>query len=136
MRDTTLKFQNILVLNFGQLGDVVLSLPALNAIRQKFPYSHIAVVTGKIADQVIKLSGLADEVIMVDRVELRDGSKLRSIRKILHFTGQIRRLPLDLVIDLHSLSETNILAFLSKAKFRLLANRESRSLDRLSNFRP
>ena len=136
MRETTLKFQNILVLNFGQLGDVVLSLPALNALRQHFPDSHIAVVTGKIADQVIKLSGLADEVIMVDRVELRDGSKLRSIGKILQFTRAIRRRPIDLVIDLHSLSETNILAFLSTAKLRLLANRESRSLDRLSNFRP
>ena len=136
MRDTTLNFQNILVLNFGQLGDVVLSLPALKAIRQNFPDSHIAVVTGKIADQVIKLSGLADEVIMVDRVELRDGSKVRSIRKIVQFTRAIRRRPIDLVIDLHSLSETNILAFLSKAKFRLLANRENRSLDRLSNFRP
>jgi ADP-heptose:LPS heptosyltransferase len=48
----------------------------------------------------------------------------------------MRRLGFDLVIDLHSLSETNILAFLTTAKHRLLANRESRSLDVLSNFRP
>ncbi|CAN5602515.1 lipopolysaccharide heptosyltransferase II [soil metagenome] len=136
MRDTTLNFQNILVINFGQLGDVVLSLPALAAIRQRYPAAHIAVITGKVPDQVVKMSGLADEVIMVDRVELRDGPKLRSISKILKFVGEIRRRHIDIVIDLHSLSETNILAFLSKAKYRLLANRESRSLDRLSNFRP
>lgn len=136
MRDIRLNFKNILVIDFGQLGDVVLSLPALNAIRRKFPESHIAVLTGKVPDQVVRLSGLADEVITVDRVDLRDGPKLRSIGRILRLTREIRRRPIDLVLDLHSLPETNILAFLSRAKKRLLANRESRSLDRLSNFRP
>ncbi len=86
--------------------------------------------------EVIALSKLADEVIKIDRVDLRDGPKLRSIAKIFRFVGEIRRRQIDLVIDLHSLPETNILAFLSKAKHRLLANRESRSLDILSNFRP
>jgi len=136
LRDTELNFQNILVIDFGQLGDVVLSLPALKAVRQKFLASHIAVLTGTATGEVVRLSDLADEVISVDRVEMRDGPKLRSIAKIFHFVSEIRRRPLDLVIDLHSLSETNILAFLSRAKHRLLANRESRSLDRLSNFRP
>ncbi|MFN0278611.1 MAG: glycosyltransferase family 9 protein [Pyrinomonadaceae bacterium] len=130
------KFDNILVIDFGQLGDVVLSLPALNAIRQNFPASHIAVLTGLATGEVVALSGLADGVIKVDRVELRDGPTLSSIAKIFGFVGEIRRHDIDLVIDLHSLPETNILAFLSKAKHRLLANRESRSLDRLSNFRP
>ena len=118
------------------MGDVVLSLPALRAIREHFPDAHVAVLTGKVPDQVVRLSGLADEVITVDRVELRDGPKLRSIAKIAGLVREIRRRPLDFVIDLHSLSETNILAYLSSAKHRLLANRESRSLDRLSNFRP
>lgn len=136
LQDTDQNFQNILVIDFGQLGDVVLSLPALHAIRRKFPRSRLIALTGRIPGEVVKLSGLADEVITVNRVELRDGPKLRSIAKILRFVGEIRRRSVDLVIDLHSLSETNILAFLSKAKHRLLANRESRSLDILSNFRP
>ena len=136
MRDIDRNFENILVIDFGQLGDVVLSLPALKAVRQQFPSAHIAVLTGMATGEVVALSGLADEVVKVDRVEMRDGDKLRSIAKILRLVGDIRRRDLDLVIDLHSLSETNILAFLSKAKHRLLANRESRSLDRLSNFRP
>jgi ADP-heptose:LPS heptosyltransferase len=136
LQENDLNFENILVIDFGQLGDVVLSLPALEAIRNEFPRSHIAVLAGMAAGEVISISGLADEVIKVDRVEMRDGPKLRSIKKIFQFVSEIRRRDIDLVIDLHSLSETNILAFLSKAKYRLLANRESRSLDRLSNFRP
>lgn len=124
------------MIHFGQLGDVVLGLPALRAIRERFPQAHITVLAGKVPDQVIRLSGLADEVIAVDRVELRDGPKLRSVGKIIKLVWMVRRLPAELVIDLHSLAETNILAFLSRAKYRLLANRESRSLDILSNFRP
>ena len=136
MQDIDCNFQNILVIDFGQLGDVVLSLPALKALRQKFPASHIAVLTGMSPGEVVRLSGVADEVIKVDRVDLRDGPRLQTIGTIFRLVGDIRRRDIDLVIDLHSLSETNILAFLSKAKHRLLANRENRSLDSLSNFRP
>lgn len=136
MQNKENNFQNILVIDFGQLGDVVLSLPALRAIRHKFPTSHIAVLAGKASGEVVTLSGLADEVIKIDRVDLRDGPKVRSIAKIFRLVGEIRRRQIDLIIDLHSLPETNILAYLSNAKCRLLANRESRSLDFLSNFTP
>lgn len=135
MRDKGSTFQNILVIDFGQLGDVVLSLPALAAIRRRFPESRLSVLSGKVPGEVLALSGLADEVIAVDRVELRDGPRLRSIVKVFGIVADIRRRRFDLVIDLHSLSETNILAFLTSGT-RLLANRESRSLDRLSNFDP
>ena len=136
MQDTDLNFQNILVIDLGQLGDVVLSLPALAAVRRRFPDSHITVLTGKPPEAVIKLSGLANETLSVDRVALRDGPKLKSIAEILRFVAAFRRRRIDLLIDLHSLSETNLLAYLSRARYRLLANRENRSLDRLSNFRP
>jgi ADP-heptose:LPS heptosyltransferase len=133
---TDLNFQNIVVIDLGQLGDVVLSLPALAALRARYPRSHITVLTGKPPEAVIKLSGLADETISIDRVALRDGPKLRSITQIFAFVSQFRRRRIDLIIDLHSLSETNILAYLSRARYRLLANRGNRSLDLLSNYRP
>lgn len=127
-------FQNILVIDFGQLGDVVLSLPALKAIRQKFPDAKITLFVGKSPAQFVGTSGLADEVIMVDRVELRDGPRITSIREVFRIVGDVRRRRFDLVIDLHSLSETNLLGFLSGAKHRLYANRENRSLDYLGRF--
>jgi ADP-heptose:LPS heptosyltransferase len=39
--------RNILVIDFGQLGDVVMSLPALRAIRERFPQSRITIAVGK-----------------------------------------------------------------------------------------
>lgn len=129
-------FKNILVIHFGQLGDVVLGLPALRAIRQHFPEAKLTVISGLSTAAVIGLAGLADEQIAVDRVELRDGNKLRSIGKLFKLVRELRLRRFDLVIDLHSLSETNLLGFLAGIRSRLYANRENRSLDSLGNFTP
>ena len=128
--------RNILVIDFGQLGDVVMSLPALRAIRARFPYAQITVAVGKPGGELIHLSGYANEVLEVDRVALRDGPKLISIGRIVKFVAGVRKAKFDFVIDLHSLYETNLLGFLSGAPHRLYARRENRSLDLLANFHP
>lgn len=128
--------RNILVIDFGQLGDVVLSLPALRAIRQRFSTARITVAAGKPANEVVTLSGYADEIFDVDRVSLRDGNKLVSIWRIIQFVKQVREAKFDFVIDLHSLSETNLLGYLSGAAHRLYSRRPGRSLDYLANFKP
>ena len=126
--------RNILVIDFGQLGDVVLSLPALRAIREKFPRARITVAVGKPGAPVVELSGYADATLPVDRVALRDGPKPLSIMRIIQLVRDVRSKEFDFVIDLHSLSETNLLGFLSGASRRLYARRPGRSLDFLANF--
>ncbi|HEX3560669.1 MAG TPA: glycosyltransferase family 9 protein [Pyrinomonadaceae bacterium] len=128
--------RNILVIDFGQLGDVVLSLPALSAVRQRFPRARVTVAVGGSAAPVVELSGVADEALAVDRVALRDGPKHLSVWQIGKLVLEVRRRKFDFVIDLHSLSETNLLGFLSGAPQRLYARRPTRSLDYLSNFKP
>jgi ADP-heptose:LPS heptosyltransferase len=127
---------NILVIDFGQLGDVVLSLPALRALRERFPAASITVAVGKTGAEVVKLSGYANATLMVDRVALRDGFTPLSILQIVKLVKNVRRQQFDFVIDLHSLSETNLLGFLSGAKHRLFSRRPGRSLDFLANFQP
>jgi len=127
---------NILVIDFGQLGDVVLSLPALRAIRERFPQARLTVAVGKPGAEVVNLSGYANATLVVDRVALRDGPKLVSIVRIAKFVKEVRRAKFDFVIDLHSLSETNLLGFLSGAPKRLYSRRPGRSLDYLANFDP
>ena len=47
--------RNILVIDFGQLGDVVMSLPALRAVREKFPMARITVAVGKPGGEIINI---------------------------------------------------------------------------------
>ena len=126
--------RNILVIDFGQLGDVVMSLPALRAIRERFPHARVTVAVGKPGAEIIEMSGYADATIEVDRVALRDGFKPLSIFRLFQVVKDVRRRQFDFVIDLHSFSETNLLGFLSGARKRLFARRPGRSLDFLASF--
>jgi ADP-heptose:LPS heptosyltransferase len=128
--------RNILVIDFGQLGDVILSLPALGAIRRRFPRARVTVAVGGAAAAVVEMAGVADEALAVDRVGLRDGPKHLSVLQIGKLVLDVRRRKFDFVVDLHSLSETNLLGFLSGAGRRLYARRPGRSLDYLANFQP
>ncbi len=135
-KSLTFNPQNILIIDFGQIGDVILSIPALKTVREKFPAAKITVMIGKSGAEIIEISGFVDERITVDRVKLRDGRKLESIKEVLKIVKDVRRRKFDFVIDLHSLYETNLLGYLSGAKHRLYINRENRSLDFLANFQP
>src|SRR5436305_2195055 len=126
----------MLIIEFGQLGDVVMSLPALRAIREKFPHARLTIAVGRPGAEIINLSGYANETIEVDRVALRDGFKPLSLLKVLDIVKDVRRRQFDFVIDLHSFSETNLLGFFSRAPRRLFARRPGRSLDFLSKFSP
>lgn len=128
--------RNILVIDFGQLGDVVMSLPALRAIRARFTNARVTVAVGKPGAEIIDMSGYADATIEIDRVALRDGFKPLSAWKLVQIVKEVRRRKFDFVIDLHSFSETNLLAFFSGARTRLFARRPGRSLDFLANFKP
>ena len=113
-----------------------MSLPALRAIRERFPYARITVAVGKPGKQLLSLCGYANEILEVDRVSLRDGPTLVSLGRIAKLVSQVRKQKFDFVIDLHSYYETNILGFLSGAPQRLYSRRENRSLDFLANFKP
>src|SRR5437773_11060595 len=93
----TLNFtpSNILVIDFGQLGDVVLSLPALGAIRKRFPRARITVAVGKPGAEVVGLSGFADETLVVDRVALRDGFKPLSVLRVFKIVKEVRAKQFD-----------------------------------------
>jgi ADP-heptose:LPS heptosyltransferase len=111
VKQETFNFQNILIIDHGQLGDVILSLPVVRALREKFLDSKLTVLSGKSTAEIIKISGLADNIIIVDRVKLRDSNKFWSIGQIFKLVINVRSNKFDLVIDLHSLPETNILVF-------------------------
>ena len=128
--------RNILVIDFGQLGDVVMSLPSLRALRERFGLAQITVAVGKPGGEIIGMSGYADKVIEVDRVALRDGFKPLSVVRIFQVAKDVRRRQFDFVIDLHSFAETNLLGFFSGASKRLFSRRRGRSLDLLANFKP
>ena len=108
--------QNILLIRFKAIGDVVLTLPAVHAVRENFPAAHITFFT--VRENAPLLQGFrdVDEVIALDRSALK-----RPLRTIPEFFGLFRRLragKFSLVIDLQGYGDTAWLTRLTGARER------------------
>ena len=111
-------FKRILIVKLSSIGDVVHALPALSALRKRFPESYIAWVVKKKAADIIIGHPYLDEVIIYEGIR-KTAKKLRSLK-------------FDLAIDLQGLFRSGLLTFLSRAKTRLGFSRaNSRELSHL-----
>jgi len=107
------KSLNILVIKIGALGDVVLSIPSLRAIRSKFPNADIKVLVGLQSRQILKDCPYINGIIVCDLK-----GKDKSWKNILKLSGKLRRSFFDMVIDLQNNKTSHILSFLSFAPHR------------------
>ena len=64
--------RNILVVNFGGIGDEILFLPTLWSLKKEYPDSKITLALESRAMGVMNLTDIIDEVIAVD---IKDGNK-------------------------------------------------------------
>src|SRR5438034_5147783 len=109
----------ILLIRFARLGDVILLVPAIRLLRQRFPNANIAVLVDHRYAPILQMCSAVDEVIAINRAAMRGGSKLVAAREIFNLAKRLRRRRYELVIDFQSFRETNLLAGYSQATFRL-----------------
>lgn len=98
----------ILICNWAHLGDVVLSLPSLKALRDAFPKAEIGLLIGSWSAPVVQNTGLYDHLHVLDNI-LLDRSKVSRARRLAPFARQcmaaikdIRAKRYDVAIDLHA----------------------------------
>src|SRR5215471_17398075 len=112
--------ERILVVQFRQIGDVLLSTPVLRALCCHYPQSHIAFLTEPSPGRVLSGNPLLDEVIIRPR-----HATWRQQWQLLRY---IRRQRFELVIDLIGNPRSAVLTRLSGAQHRLAFARFPRSL--------
>ena len=61
-------FPKILLIRLSSLGDVVLTTPAIRAVRANFPNAHIAMLVAKQSADVLRENPNLDEIITFDRL--------------------------------------------------------------------
>jgi len=91
-----------------RIGDVVLSTPAIKAVRDEYPDGHIAVLVRSYARDVVDGNPYVNEVITYDKSGKENGI-LGNIR----FVSYLRRKRFDLVIILHPKNSSHVLTFLA-----------------------
>jgi ADP-heptose:LPS heptosyltransferase len=60
-----------------------------------------------------------DDIIAVDRIAMRDGSRMASLKSMREVIREVRHRRFDLAIDFHGFRETNLLTWLSGSPKRL-----------------
>ncbi|MBN1405774.1 MAG: lipopolysaccharide heptosyltransferase II [Candidatus Omnitrophica bacterium] len=105
---------NILVIKIGAVGDVILSVPALAAIRRHFPKAKITILVGAKSREIAANCPYVDELIVFNDVD-----KKNTIKKICDVSRQLRREYFDMSIDLQNNRTSRLLALFSVSPRRI-----------------
>jgi heptosyltransferase-3 len=119
------RIRRILAVKLKKIGDVVLTVPALRAIRESYPEAHLAVLVNGGTEAVLEGLGWIDEVIVFDRHWKRGPVWRRAARQIA-FLQDVRRRNFDLVIQLTKGDRGAIAAIFSRAPLRAGVDPEGR----------
>jgi ADP-heptose:LPS heptosyltransferase len=114
MKDTP----HILLIRLRSIGDVVFTLPAVNAVRENFPTAKISFLSS--SENIPLLAGFREvnEVIGLDRATLRGGNPLKIVPEFARLIRRLRAGKFSLVIDLQGYGETAWLTRLTGAPQR------------------
>jgi lipopolysaccharide heptosyltransferase I len=107
----------ILIVKLGSIGDIVHTLPALDAIRKGLPQAEISWVVEHSTSEILRDNPLIDHLIEVDTKALRrglmSGETLRAPRQQLR---RLRASAFDIAIDFQGLLKSASIARLSGAR--------------------
>lgn len=107
---------NILLIQLGDIGDVVLSFPAIRALHETFPESNVIVGVREKAKELIEDCKWATDVISINEERRTWIEELKYQKR---FFSRLRGFHFDLTIDIRSGDRGAILALLSGARQRI-----------------
>lgn len=103
----------ILVCRMSAIGDCILTMPMLCALRDHFPRAYLAWIVERGPAPLLKDHGCLDQLIVVDK------GWLKSPREVLRIRQQLRALEFDIALDPQSLTKSSLVAWLSGASQRI-----------------
>jgi heptosyltransferase-2 len=118
--DTEIK--RILIRSTNWVGDTVMTMPAIDAVRKIFPQSSITVLAKPWVAPLFDNHPAVDEIILYNR---EDGY-IKGIKEIFKIVGKIRKMRFDLAILFQNAFEAALLAYLGGVPMRVGYSREGR----------
>ncbi|MCA9119528.1 MAG: glycosyltransferase family 9 protein [Planctomycetaceae bacterium] len=102
-----------LISRLSAIGDCVLTLPLVCAIREHFPHAHIAWVTQPGPATLLDGHHAIDELIVVSKRWMKSPHEIRQLR------SKLRAARFDIAIDPQGLTKSSLISWLSGAKRRI-----------------
>jgi len=108
--------KSILLIQLGDIGDVVLTTPTIKALRDNFPSSIIFMIVRKHARELIEDCPWVDGLISIEKYNrsLRDNIMYQK-----NFFQNLRKNRFEIAIDLRTGTRGSVLSFLSGASLRI-----------------
>lgn len=107
---------NILLVQLGDIGDVVLTTPSIRALRESFPDARISILLLKPFGSLLSAAPDLHEIIETERS--RD-SLLKRLHTFFRIARRLRRSHYDLVIDLRTGDRGALFSFLTGTPVRI-----------------
>lgn len=107
---------NILLIQLGDIGDVVLTTPTLRAVKESCPDSNVSILVRKPFGALLVADPAIREVIESEKYR---GSLSHRLQKYAAFAQRLRRARYDLVISLRTGDSGAIFSFLTGAQNRV-----------------
>ncbi|MFC1567277.1 lipopolysaccharide heptosyltransferase II [Thermodesulfobacteriota bacterium] len=111
---------NILIVKLSAIGDVIHTLPALNALRQHYPEAHITWLVEEAAYDLVKGHEALDRVLVSKRKrwlkDLRGSGCFKAVKESYGFLKELRDTHYDLILDFQALLKSGILIALAKGE--------------------
>lgn len=118
-----MKQLNILLIRLSSIGDVLHCTPLAKTLKLQFPQANISWLVGEASQDILHGNPYLDEIIVWQREkwerELRGGEWLNSYRNFRLLEYNLRKAQYDLVIDMHGLLLTGLIAWRSGAAMRI-----------------
>jgi heptosyltransferase-3 len=119
------RIKRILAVKLKKIGDLVLTVPALRAIRDSYPDAHLAVLVNGGTEAVLEGLEWIDEILVFDR-RWKEGPVWRRTARQFAFLLEVRRRRFDLIVQLTKGDRGAIAAILSGAPLRAGVDPEGR----------
>ena len=112
--------KRILVIRVDRLGDVILSTPVVQALRQQYPHAFIAMMVRPACEDVVKGNPYLNEVILYEKE-----GRHRSIWGTIRFSRTLRRHAFDTAVVLHPSNRSHWIPWLAGIPIRIGYDRKT-----------
>jgi len=102
----TKELKRILIMKLTSLGDVILAVPSIKAIKESYPKSEVSLLISKKYASIFYDCPYIDRIIPVEE-------NYKSLHYIRDISSRLRRISFDYIVDLQNNRATHLIAFLS-----------------------
>jgi heptosyltransferase-2 len=109
----SVEIKKILAIRTDRLGEFILTLPAIHAIKAKFPNAHLALMLNPYNIEIVEGNPDIDEIIKYSEDEFR------GLRGTLRLAQEIKKCKFDAVVIFNPKQKFNLATFLARVPVRV-----------------